>query len=325
MPVPQLQGNGPMSFQFDNLARSVAADGRVTADEVLALRQLGWGDGMMTREEAEAIFAINREVSGQDAVWVDFFVEAVSEFVLNGTEPRGMCNEAEARWLMEAIDRDGRLETMAELETLVRILEKARNVPDSLKHYALTQIEHAVLHGQGPTRDGGTLSATHVSTAECALLRRMIFASGGHGPAAVSRFEAEMLFRIKDATLEAANALEWPRLFVDGVTNYLRGFWAANAQLSHDRMKELEGFLADDSVSIGRFMGKVAREAPRVANHFGKVFGRKAAEADYTGRAIEGEIVTQAEREWLDGQIGADGQLDPLEQALLERIEAELA
>lgn len=313
-----------MSFQFDNLARAVAEDGRIAPDEILSLRQLGWGDGQITREEAEAIFALNRQIILPTNEWVDFFVEAVSEFVLNGTEPKGMCDDAEAQWLMDAIDHDGQLESMAELEALVRIVEKARNVPDSLKHYTLAQIEHAVLHGEGPTRDGGELSSSHVSTSECSLLRRVIFASGGHGPAAVTRYDAEMLFRIKDATLGAANALEWPSLFVDGVANYLRGFWAANAQLSHARMKELEGFVADSSVSVGRFMGKVVREAPQVANHFGKVFGKKLPETDYTVRAIEGEIVTEAEREWLDTQIAADGQFDALEKALVERIEADL-
>lgn len=313
-----------MSIQFDNLAKSVAADGRASHEEILSLRQLGWGDGQITRCEAEAIFAINRQITGQDAEWVDFFVEAISEFVLNGTEPKGMCDESEADWLIAAIDHDGKLESMAELEALVRIIEKARNVPDWLKHYTLEQIEHAVLHGEGPTRDGGELSSTHVSTAECRLLRRVVFASGGHGPAAVSRYDAEMLFRIKDATLEAANALEWKDLFVDGVANYLRGFTAANAQLSHNRMKELESFIADDSVNVGRFFGRMAKEVPNVANHFGKVFGQKGAGTDYTVRAIEGEMVTESERNWLNRQIEADGQLDALERALIDRIEADL-
>lgn len=313
-----------MSVQFANLARAVAEDGRVSAEEIRSLRQLGWGDGIMTRGECEAIFTINRQIAGQSNDWTDFFVEAVSEFVLNGTEPKGMCDETEARWLIAAIDHDGRLETMAEMEALVRIVERARNVPDSLKHYTLKQIEQAVLHGEGPTRCGGELSASHVSTAECHLLRRVIFASGGHGPAAVSRFDAEMLFRIKDATLGAANALEWQQLFVDGVANYLRGFTAANAQLSHGRMKELESVIADDSVNVGRFFGRMAKEAPRVANHFGKVFGRKSLDTDHTVRAIEGELVTENERNWLNSMIEADGQLDPLEKALIGQVEADL-
>lgn len=314
-----------MSVQFSRLSAEVAADGVVSADEILALRQLGWGDGQIHREEAEAIFAINRVISNPDAQWVDFFVEALAEFVLNGTQPRGYVDDAEADWLIGALDHDGRLETMAELELLARVMERAGNVPDRLKHYALRQVEHAVQHGTGPTRCGGTLSDTHITSAECKLIRRFIFASGGHGPAAVSRHDAEMLFRLKDATLGHDNAPEWADLFVDGVANYLGGFTLAKAQLSHERRKELEEFIADDSVSVGRFFGRMTQSAPKVRNHFGKVFGRKAAGAGYALREAEGALVTENEQKWLDGMIDADGTVDALEEALLKRLESDLA
>ena len=313
-----------MTMHFADLARSVSADGEISPTDVLALRRLGWGDGQVSPAEAEAIFAINRVISRPSGEWVDFFVEALSEFVLNGSEPRGMCSEDEAQWLMQAIDQDGRLETMAELELLVRVIERAQNVPDSLKHYALRQLEAAVLTGTGPTRCGGELSDTHVTGAECRLMRRLVFASGGHGPAAVSRFDAEMLFRIKDATLGADNSPEWARLFVDGVANYLRGFVLTNAQLSHERMKELEGFIADNRPSVGRFMGAMAREMPQAFNHFGKVFGRKSEAARFTELEANGNLVTENEKRWLDQMIDANGQIDALDRALLDRVAQDL-
>ena len=93
-----------MSIQFADLARRVAEDGQVTAEELFSLRQLGWGDGKIFREEAEAIFAINDTIHERTDEWVEFFVEAIGEFVLNGTEPRNMCSEEEARWLIGRID-----------------------------------------------------------------------------------------------------------------------------------------------------------------------------------------------------------------------------
>lgn len=313
-----------MTMHFADLARSVAADGDIAPQEILALRRLGWGDGQISPVEAEAIFGINRALVRPSGEWVDFFVEALAEFVLNGSEPRGMCSEEEAQWLMQAIDQDGRLETMAELELLVRLIERARNVPDSLKHYALRQLEAAVLTGTGPTRCGGELSDTHITGAECRLMRRLVFASGGHGPAAVSRFDAEMLFRIKDTTLGADNSPEWARLFVDGVANYLRGFTLTNAQFSHDRMKELEGFIADNRASVGRFIGAMVREVPQARNHFGKVFGRKPDQAGFSGLEAEGKLVTENEKRWLDQMIAADGEVDELERALLDRVAQDL-
>ena len=48
-----------MTMHFADLARQAAADGAITAEEILALRRAGWSDGTMTPEEAEAVFALN--------------------------------------------------------------------------------------------------------------------------------------------------------------------------------------------------------------------------------------------------------------------------
>lgn len=312
-----------MTTQFIAVAQAAAADGRITAEELLALRREGWGDGIITRAEAEALFALNNALQERSTEWCDFFVEAIGEFVLNGTPPRLQCSLEEAEWLIGQIDHDGVVESMVELETMVRILERAENTPDRLKNYVLAVVEREVLTGTGPTRCGGDLSATHISAAECRIIRRVIFASGGHGPAAVTRHDAEMLFRLKDETLAEENAAEWDDLFIDGVANYLKGFTLQNAQVSHERKLELEAFISDNRVSVGRFMGRVVREAPQVANHFGKVFGKKQdTGTDYAALAAAGEVVTDHETEWLEGMIDADGEVDELESRLIARLAA---
>ena len=315
-----------MTTQFIDVAQRAAADGHITADELLALRREGWADGIITRPEAEALFAVNDALRERSPEWCDFFVEAIGEFVLNATPPRLQCSLEEAEWLIGQIDKDGRVESFVELETMVRIIERAENVPDRLKTYVLAEIEREVLAGTGPTRSGGDLSATHISAAECRIIRRVIFASGGSAPAAVSRFEAEMLFRLKDATLADENAAEWEDLFLDGVANFMKGFVLPNAQLSHERKRELEAFVADNEANVGRFMGRVIREIPNVGNHFGKVFGKKPPKPEHTyieTLAIEGEKVTEFESEWLDKLVAADGETDDLERRLIARLAAE--
>ena len=313
-----------MTTQFIDIAQRAAADGQITSEELLALRREGWGDGIVTRAEAEALFALNRSLGERSNEWCDFFVEAIGEFVLNGTQPRLQCNLEEAEWLIGQIDQDGVVESMVELETMVRIIERAENTPERLKNYVLAQVEREVLNGTGPTRCGGELSATHISEAECRIIRRTIFAAGGHGPAAVTRYDAEMLFRLKDATLGEGNAPAWDDLFIDGVANYLKGFSLQNAQLSHDRKRELESFIADTQTNVGRFMGRVAKEAPQVANHFGKVFGKRQGGPDYGALAAAGEVITDFESEWLEKMIDADGEVDELESRLIARLAAEV-
>jgi len=310
-----------MSFHFADIARHAASDGAVSEAEILQLRQSGWADGRMSREEAEAVFAAQQALTNPSEAWSDFFIEAIRNFVLMGSEPRNMASEDEARWLIAQVEADGRVCSMTELELLVQIIEKAANVPLSLKDFVLSVIEQAVLTGTGPTRCGGELSDTHVSEAEARIIRRVVFGSAGHRPAGVSLVEAEMLFRVKNATLGAENVPEFKTLFVQGVGNFLMGYASPNAQLSHERAKELETFVADNKADFGRFMGAMARTTP---NAFGIVFGRKSPlEPTRDEQVAEAAKVTVVEQEWLDAQIAANGEIDSYDRALLEFLAEE--
>lgn len=311
-----------MTAHFSVIARQAAADGVITPQEILALRREGWGDGQVTHEEAEAIFLLDAALTERPPEWCDFLVEAIGEYVLNGWEPRGYVTDEQGAWLVGKVSAGGRLDSMTELELLLRVIERAHNPPEALKQFVLAEIERAVLTGSGPTRCGGALQAGIVTEVDCKVLRRAIFAAGGDLPAAVSRDEAEMLFRIKDASLGAGNAPEWKQLFVQGVGNYLQGYVALSAQLTRERAAELEAFMNDAESGVGRFFGRMAKAAPSA---LGMTFGRKVAAPSLGERAAEAEAVTPEEKAWLDRVIGADGEVDELEQALLAFIAEETA
>jgi hypothetical protein len=309
-----------MTAQFADFAQIAAHDGHVSDEEVLRLRQEGWADGHIRRVEAEAIFGMQQATENPSEIWSDFFVEALRNHVLDGSEPRGYASEEEADWLIAMVKRDGRVCSMTELELLVQVIEKGRNVPEKLKTFVLEVIESEVLTGTGPTRCGGELSDTHVSEAEARILRRVVFGSASDRPGAVSRREAEMLFRLKDATLEDANHPEFQRIFVQGVGNYLLGFASESAHLSRERMLELEGFIADNKADMGRFMGAMAKAAP---NAFGIVFGKKDTASGREDRVAEVAEFTSYEQDWLDQQMNANGQIDSYDEALLEFLAEE--
>jgi len=304
-----------MSMQFRDIAVQAAADGAITADEILSLRRAGWGDGRITAEEADAIFAVNDAVAQPTNDWSDFFVEAIGEFVVNGQAPKGYVTPEQGDWLKARIDNNGRVDSLTELELLVRVFEKATSVPEALRAYALEQVERAVLTGEGPTRRGGTLEKGNVTQAEADVVRRVLFSSGSERPAGISRREAELLFRIKDATVDAVNAPEWKRLFVQGVGNYLQGF-TIHTDVSRERAAELEAFMADTHSSLGGFMGRMAKSAVH-ADGFRKVFGRKQPARDVAAEVAAERVVTSDEQAWLDGRIAENGRVDAYDEALL--------
>lgn len=229
--------------------------------------------------------------------------------------PHGHVDEDGAEWLIEQLEADGRLETLAELELLERLFERAVSVPASLQAFAMAQIEKAVVQGQGPTRSGGALLAGCIGDTECRLLRRFVFAPASDRPAGVSRTEAEMLFRIKEATREASNAPAWKQLFVQGVGNYLQGF-AGIEPLSAERTLELQSFMNDTASSIGSFFARMARSNPVQGAR--DMFEEDKPYLDFEERAAADAEVTETEKAWLHEQMDTDGELDELEQALLD-------
>ncbi len=185
-----------------NSSRRRRQTARFRRDEILALRgkraglTAGW-----TPKRPKPLFVANDALAEHSPEWCDFFVEALSEFVVNTVEPHGYVDQEMGDELIARIDPDGRVEIAGGTGTAGPRARKVAQRPASrLKDYALQQIEAAVLHGEGPARHG-ELTADGINAAECALLRRTIFAAGGDRPASVSQAEAELLFRIKDATL----------------------------------------------------------------------------------------------------------------------------
>jgi hypothetical protein len=302
-------------MQFRSLAERALADGAIAADEILALRREGWSNSVIDADEADALFVLNDRLAAPSPEWSDFFIEALSEFIVNGCGPRGYVDDARADWLIERIDADGEIKSLSELELLVTVLEKALGAPEDLKAYALDQIGRAVLTGEGPTRRGEPLRAGQINATEAQLLRRTIFAAGSDRPGAVSRKEAELLFRLKDASLGGSNAPEWKQLFVQGVGNYLQAF-GGSEPLSHDRAAELEAFMNETAGSIGGFLSRMARSDPRAG--FAALFAGEDQAGSHAGAVETARAIDPREREWLDAQMAANGEIDQYDRALLE-------
>ena len=304
-----------MTAPFLSLAAELKAKAALAPTDILALRRIAWPDGRIDPAEAEAIFDLNDALHPSDREWVDFFVEAMGDYVVRQSAPAGYVDEAKAEWLTARIDRDGRVDSLGELELLVKVLETATQVPERLKDYALAQIEAAVLTGAGPTRDGSALDPGSVNAAEAMLLRRILFAQAGDGPASISRAEADMLFRIKDLSLGAANAPEWDRLFVQAVGNHLMAY-NGYRPLAREEAVRLEAFVSDNQPSIGRFFGRMAAA---VLSGFSSAAPETCP--DHEALQMAARAIEPAEAAWLKERLAAE--LDPLETALLDFIAEE--
>ncbi len=210
-----------MSFEFTQFAASVKAGAPITERDTLALRQWSWADGKISKPEAEALFDLNSIGKSRSPEWIDCFVEAISVCVLETMAPTGVISAENAAWLMGYINKTGHIESLGEMELLVKILEKATDSPPELKAFALKQIERIILNGTGPTRFPGGVRPNVIDPLELVLLRRLLSAQSGEKGVLISNSEAAVLFRIKDATLLHDNAPGWQDVFVRSLGHYV--------------------------------------------------------------------------------------------------------
>ena len=201
--------------------------------------------------------------------------------------------------MISAIERDGRVWTDAELELVVCVLEKAISCPPRLVDFALTQIKNAVLSGDGV-----------VSANEVSLVRRVLYARSGSGGMFVSRPEAEILFDLNDATLDAANDPAWSELFVKAIGNHILAESGAQPPTREEAL-HLEEWINDTSVSPGKFLRRMLSWKPQVT--------------DSTPAQGDADVIDAGEAEWLRKRILRNGRVDDNSRALLAFLQANAA
>jgi hypothetical protein len=310
------------------LVDKLAEDGRVTGEEALQVRRAVFPDGTVTRGEAEALFILNERVSGDDVAWNACFVEAIGDHLTLATEPQGHVSDEGAAWLESRIARDGVLEGPTELDLVLKLLERADSVPARLQELARSYVTRAVLTGKGYEGRDIALVPGQIGDAELAMIKNVLYASGGAGDLSVTREEAEWLFDLDAATEGRAHVSGWRDVFVSAIMNHLfaagpsalmdRGDMLRRQSWLRERGKAggLSWFLKGALQGLRRGDAEFARE---------KDFDYTAANEHHRNRIVEtmvADALTTPEAAWLVTRIRADGRRTANEQALADAVNA---
>jgi hypothetical protein len=301
--------------------------GSIKDVDVLRFRAAFYGDDVITAEEAETLFALDDACRVQDPSWVDFFIEAVTDYIVEQNEPEGYLTAESADWLIAHISNDGKVKRKTELGLLVNVLEKARWTPVNLVRFALEQVKAAIIEGEGPLRPDQSPAKREISDADVELVSRLLHAFGGDGNVAVTRDEAEVLFDINDAIGDAEPNPAWTDLFVKAVTNTIM---AASGHMVPTRKEALrrEAWLADRGelapLAMLSAMVKSGLDSVCKAYHEQSQEERTLARLELQRiEIITNEVITVAEADWLCERIGRDGRLTANEAALVAYLKKE--
>lgn len=300
----------------------------VNLEDVLILRRQVWPDGAISKSEAEMLFRINDAVESSCGEWDDFFIEALTTFLVEQAHPEGFVSEGDAGWFERLILNDGKIDGATELEALVAVLERAKHVPHRLEMLALETVRDAVLNGDDVLLANDMLEKGVIGDPEVSLLRRVLYATGGSRGDAISLDEAELIFDLNDATAGQTSCAAWTTLYINVISSYLL---AQNDYIapSRDRLREIDNWLNRPSAGVIGFAEAVARRTEPVVKSggvfadiksaFGELSPLEEAYERRSGTAARSDAgrVDSDEARWLTERLTRDALLTVNERALL--------
>lgn len=118
-----------MTIHFDGSRAAIVGlmgKGAVDREDVANLRRKVLGENAVTRDEAEALFAIECAQMHKCPEWTAFLVEAITDHVVWQARPTGVVNTPQAEWLIAQVDRAKSVNALA---VLVNVLAEAHRVP----------------------------------------------------------------------------------------------------------------------------------------------------------------------------------------------------
>jgi hypothetical protein len=313
------------------LFESLKNAGRITAQDVQTLRRDVFNDGVVSDEEAQMVFDLDHACAEKDDAWCAFYVDALTDYLVWQSDPRGYVSKAQADFLIKNLTHDGQIASGSELELLVNVIYWSKGCPESLPLLAIEAVHESIIN-PGRACYGKGRRCGVIDEGDVELLRKVLYAGSSLGSMTITRREAELLFTLNNESIEADNHPSWSDLFVKGVANYLMWPQRTPERPCIDEARRREAWM-DERRGVGNLLSGIG-SAVFNGSMFEELrkfdpFGRETARNTYASRVATGEAAFQREKIdapeaiWLKEQIASDGILHDNEIALLSFLKAE--
>lgn len=310
-----------MAEALDKILSGIEARGIIKGHDIIDLRRTVFGDNFVARIEAERLFKLNNLSIRKPPAWNDFFVAAITSFLVRQSKPVGYVDDENARWFIEQVSGNGHIETETELRAVLSVLSEAQDSTERLVNFALAEVKAALIYGDGHIGHRRTLSPRVIGLDDIAMMETVLYASGGDGHIKVTEKEAETLFDINDVCEPEPNAAEaWQSLFVNAITNSVM-FYSPYKNISREETKRQEDWLKSrGDLSLGNFATKITPQ--KLWDSFSGSGKKEQVKKLNLERRLteESERIDESESLWLTRRISKDGVLNTNERALLRHL-----
>ena len=320
-------------LRIDELNEKLRASGRIEGSHAMQLRRIIYANGSVGHDAAKLLLGLDRACSKKDPAFAQLYVEALTDYFVWQTEPRGYVTDEGARLLIDNIGADGHIQSKTELELVLNVVHWACQCPEALVMLVLDAVRQSVLLSR-ETPLGANRPRTSIGAGDVAILRKALHAPAGDGSLLVTRREAELLFTLNDATAAGGNDPKWSDFFSRAIANHLLNPAAPAIVPSRDDAARRERWL-NERGSIGEFLSGIGSALVRGEIPVRSVFeeicpamaarDEKAAEAEAKATAdlLHRETIDSIEAAWLAKRILQDDEIDENEHALLVFLKKE--
>lgn len=320
-------------LRIDELDQSLRANGLIAVQHAMQLRRMIYAKDKVTQNDAEILFRLDHACSKKDPAFAGLYIEALTDYFVWQTEPRGYVTPEQARYLIDNITRDGHVSGKTELQLLLNVVHWARNVPDELSTLVIESVRQSVLL----SRDcvvGQNRPTACISAGDVAILRKALHAPAGERGILVSRREADMLFSLNEATGTGQNDPSWTEFFTLAIANHLLNPMNDPVTPTLEDAKARERWL-DERNSFGSLLGSMGKALASGDVRFWDVWKdmdptgasraleEAAADREETRLRLAREQVDHEEAVWLSERILRDGSIDENERSLLAYLRKE--
>lgn len=286
---------------------------RLTEVEARRTLERVYADGIVSREEANAVFDLGARLDGDGEDWDPRLIEALVDHVLQGGQPLGWVSDAEAAWLTGRLLRRPQSLPVGAITLLTTLLRRAKGAPVALSRFALE------------AQCARVKAAGRIGEDDVERLRALIFAASGEGAVWVSRQEAGALFALNDALAEARNAPAWNDFFARAIANHLLALAHPDPDREAEALKR-EAWLAERASLSGVLSGLAGAFGPgwfeRVT--YSPERARAAQAAAVEAARTEARRLDRFEAAWLRERLGWDRTISPAERALITFLQKEV-
>ena len=307
------ENNDTANINIEELKKEILYDGKIDREEVETLRKALYADGKIDQEEADFLFELNDAVSGKknDPAWNQFFVQAISDYLLNDEKSPGVIDEEEGKWLVEKIGADGQVDGL-EKQLLDNLKKNAKKVPAAVTALITGSIAAKAISTENvdlKQLKTELIADGKIDKEEVERLRKTLYADGK-----IDQEEADFLFELNDAVSGKKNDPAWNQFFVQAISDYL-----LNDEKSPGVIDEEEGkWLVEKIGADGQVDGLEKQLLDNLKKNAKKV--PAAVTALITGSIAAKAISTEnVDLKQLKTELIADGKIDKEEVERLRK------